>query len=158
MASNIRGLRSASKEFSLMVSGEYGVSLLDVVISIALLGILFSISIPAISDRYSRYALKVATSTLRGDIEILIAKVLAQEQQFNLEINRLGYTIKPVTGEGKVTREFGHNIEALLPNGEPHLLKFYGSGVVSPATIALQKGGVSCQIIISLRGRSRVSC
>lgn len=93
--------------------------------------------------------------------EILKLKYILENSQ--QEALSLGHEIKVELDSNSVNTSSAKQKSYDLPQGlqfkpAPRTIRFFGSGVNSPATVFLHSDSSECRLVLSLRGRIRVKC
>lgn len=135
-----------------------GFSLVEVLVTLGLISILASLAAPHLSAHAHRLVLRSEASAMRLFLERCAAYALSAQAPVEVALAKDSLTARHPGGAalGGHTLQHGATLEP-LSQGESSLL-FYPSISASPATMVLTRGGISCSIILSLRGRVRFVC
>ena len=135
-----------------------GFSLLEVITVLAICGVLVGIAAPQLRAFTTKTYLRGEAISLRLFLEKAVAYALASRQQVTVRLsdNKLYATTDSGDRIGLLSFRHGVTIEpSSIPNRS---MVFRPSISASPATIDLQRGDLSCSVVVSLRGRVRVAC
>lgn len=150
---------STTREFKGVLS-PLGFSLLEILITLSLVGLAVTLAVPQFTSASNRLALRSEANSLRLFIERFGAYSLASKLQVNLKISSdsLSATIKDGQIIGTHSIKRGAQITLPMTNGASSSITLYPSISASPTTLVLSRRGSSCSIIISLRARVRTVC
>ena len=137
---------------------QHGFSLLESLTVLAFTGVILAISIPKASDISRRLNLKSEASSIRLFLERCLSFSLSSRRTVQVAVNQSD--LLAATEDGiplfsyklKQGVTFTGNLNARDP------LFFYQTISASPKTLTINKGSLSCSIVISLRGRIRFTC
>jgi type II secretory pathway pseudopilin PulG len=137
---------------------ERGVSLLEVIAVLAFLGILLSISVPTIATFSGRTYLRRETVAARLFLERAYAHALAFRQPITVTIENASLTTRSENGQLVERLSLRRKVLLRPESVRDGRILFYPSITASPATLRLTRGASQCSIVISLRGRTRITC
>lgn len=140
-----------------------GFSLLEALVTISIISVLATIAVPQVSAQSKRLALRSEASSLRLFLERCSAYALTVRSPVEVVLSPRNLSPSTLSAQhqngpllGNYTLQNGVTLEPLA--GGATSLLFYPSISASPATLVLNKGGISCSVVISLRGRIRFVC
>lgn len=135
-----------------------GFSLLEALGTISIISTLATIAVPQINAQVKRLALRSEASSLRLFLERCSAYALTVRSPVEVALSPSTLSAQRQDGSllGTCTLQNGVTL-APLAGGATSLL-FYPSISASPGTLVLNKGEISCSVIVSLRGRIRFVC
>jgi prepilin-type N-terminal cleavage/methylation domain-containing protein len=135
-----------------------GFSLLELTACTAIASIVIGIAVPHTVSFLNQLYLKGEATSVRLFIESAYAYALSSQQRVNVSLNQ--NTLQGLTESGEAVGRYStRNRVTINPDSvSGRTLSFYPTIAASPATIQLSRSGHSCSVIISLRGRARVSC
>lgn len=124
----------------------------------SIIGLLAALAVPQVSAYITRLTLRSEASSVRLFLERCSALALTARTQVNVAVSSTALAAQHLNGAliGTYTLQKGVTVNPLA--GGATSLLFYPSISASPATLELSKGGRSCSIVISLRGRIRFVC
>jgi hypothetical protein len=124
----------------------------------AIAGIVIGIAVPHTLSFLNQLYLKGEATSVRLFIESAYAHALSSQQRVNVSLNQ--HTLEGRKESGEVIGRYStrHRVTINPDSVSGRTLSLYPTIAVSPATIQLSRSGRSCSVIISLRGRARVSC
>ena len=138
-----------------------GISLIDTLVALTLLGSLALVSAPTLSDLQRSRTLRSETEELRLFLEQLALNALQREERYSLDFTSTSIAVNIASGPHAGTvpskRPLKSPITVVSPLGL-NQLAFHSSGAASPATISLTDGKQYCSLYVSLRGRVRSQC
>ncbi len=141
---------------------QHGFHLLDVLIGIALTSTLLMVTVPQLGVIRANSLLKKEIQNLEAAVYRLILLAEQREEDLALSIKNYEFTATPIKNPNEILirHHLKDNVAFLsnLPTKFPQRVSFYRSGVVSPTTLRLSSGNISCLIKISLRGRLTSLC
>lgn len=130
-----------------------GLSLLEILVSLSLLGLFAMLSLPHLVGLKAS-SLQRETAQLAAKIERAIINAGSSHQLYTLKVNDnvlVAYRNDSIVE--KMILKAG-----TVVSGPTAGIKFYPSGVASPATLLISREAQQCAIKISLRGRVTTSC
>jgi prepilin-type N-terminal cleavage/methylation domain-containing protein len=135
-----------------------GFSLLELSVCTAIVGIVIGIAVPHTLSSLNQLYLKGEATSVRLFIESAYAHALSSQQRVNVSLNQ--NTLQGLTESGEVIGRYStrHSVTINPDSVSGRTLTFYPTIAASPATIQISRRGRLCSVIISLRGRVRVSC
>ena len=135
-----------------------GFSLPELIICMAITSISVGIAVPRTLSFLNQVYLKGEATSVRLFIESAYAHALSSQQRITVSLTPYMLEGRRESGEllGRYSTRHRVLIDPDSVNGRT--LAFYPTIAASPATIQLSRSGRSCAVIISLRGRVRVSC
>ncbi len=139
------------------ISAIKGYSLTEVLIGIAISSILFSMSIPSLSEINTLRFLKHESHKVKHELEDVLVKAQIENTDHEVIITQTSITSFQ---KGNPLPFFEYNFPKKIQTDlrTPLKVSLYKSGVASPTTITLKSGATTCKIKISLRGRVTVLC
>lgn len=138
-------------------SGNTGYTVLELAISVGLIGILISIGLVSVRET-------LLTNRLRSEAQILAQAMTNFLGLAQIRDERLVLAIYPESfqiyrgalgGEVIIRHRFRGPIHASAPDGPITLAP---SGAITPATIEIGWNGSVCRIVVALRGRTNIEC
>jgi prepilin-type N-terminal cleavage/methylation domain-containing protein len=137
---------------------QRGFSLLESLIVLAFTGVILAISIPQASDISRRLNLKSEASSIRLFLERCLSFSLSSRRTVQVAVNQSDLLASTEDGTPLFSYKLkqGVTFTGNLTAREP--LFFYQMISASPKTLTINKGSLSCSIVISLRGRIRFTC
>jgi prepilin-type N-terminal cleavage/methylation domain-containing protein len=135
-----------------------GFTLVEMAAVIAVCALLLSATVPHIATISTRSALNTEALGLRLFLERAYAYALASRTQVTIECAPRQLTARLSQGDIVATHKVGHGAELKSKSLSDGKLLLHPSIATSPASLELTKGARSCLVIMSLRGRIRISC
>ena len=129
-----------------------GYSMIEMALVLVLAGLAALVALPTLGSARDRQLVKKESMKLASTIELLVAASFQSAAEHTLVLSEEGYE---VIGELAGRRKLPLTLQI---ESAPQELSFYRYGVVSPATVALKTSRNLCLVIVSLRGRVRVTC
>ena len=137
---------------------ERGVSLVEVAAALAVTTLLASVAIPQLSGLLTRTSIHSEALALRLFLERTYIHVLSSRQGVSIDCSEQILVARRETGEPVATHLVRRGITLDVASIPERKLLIHPTGTTSPATLELKKGTMSCLVIMSLRGRMRVTC
>lgn len=139
------------------ITSYRGDSLIEILIATAVVGILTTYALSSLREVNHLKFLKQEARKVQHAVEDLILKAQGQLIDHELIISTNYYITKEKNNSQILsTYYFPKGVIAAISSSQT--VSIYKNGVVSPSTIVLNSSGLSCRIMISLRGRVRVLC
>ena len=139
-----------------------GVTLLELLLALAITGILAALALPGISALHDRLQVEAAARALVGAHHRARGVAVADPRVTVLDLTAARLTLRAVEAPGDTTPRWEADGPAALQvqaAGLPRTVSFAPSGValgVSNATYTLRRGNAVRQVIVSRYGRVRV--
>lgn len=130
-----------------------GFSYVEVIAVVAITATLLSISVPSFINVNRSGLLKHEAKKLQLVLEDSLTRALLQKEEIDFIGSASSYLIIDSVGNKLVTGNFKPGITL-----KPKTIKFYPSGVQSPATLHIKNKNKDCQLVLSIRGRVKVIC
>ena len=137
---------------------QKGVHLLDLLIAILLITAIGAGSVPSLRALLRTNELQRQTQLLKFRLQTLITESLLHGQDAQATFGGSWYEIIPPDNSRATIFKLPGSITALLKSQSSQVIKFYKSGVASPATIEITSKDKKCQLTLSLRGRLLETC
>lgn len=145
--------------FCTISSKKKGFALFEVLIALALFGLLAAISVPSLGKQAERHKLRSESQALHRDLQRLILQSSYAGKQINLQLTAQSYKAYfPADMQELFSKNLHKLVRIDLGHNTSNEIKLYPSQVTTPATIKLLGADSSCQITLSLRGRVRLEC
>jgi type II secretion system protein H len=139
-------------------NSQTGFSLLEVTTVLAIVGVLTAVAVPHLRSFTIYTYLRGESDSLRLFLEKASGYALASRQQVTVRLFETNLRATSDSGELLGTHTIKNGV-TLRPDSAPERkLLFRPTISASPATVELLRNGRSCSVVISLRGRIRVSC
>ena len=137
---------------------QRGFSLLESLLVCAIISILIGSASISIQAYATKLLLRHDTHRLKLFFEKHYARALNQREQIVISVDttKAQAIIKSTKKIGNLI--FSPNTQVLLQGNEAISIFLHPTVAASPKTIRLRRGGHECRVVISLRGRFRVSC
>lgn len=132
------------------IGASQGTSLLELLLGVALIAILSYFSIP----RSNGNSLKREVDSLLATINELISSSRSKELPIELIFSGTSYHSEASKGGVSVK----HNLSPGIQIDRHSPIRFYPNGVSSPTTLTIRSADKQCALVLSLRGRVRVTC
>ena len=135
-----------------------GFSLLELIIALGITAIAGTTATLQISGIHHRSVLRAEATSIQMLLEESYLAALAYQHEVlvHLEAQRVYTSLNHVRTRGSHTLR--KNVSLVLAPGQSSTIQFHPSISATPATLTLQSHALTCQIIISLRGRIRTTC
>jgi Tfp pilus assembly protein PilE len=136
---------------------EWGLTYLDLLTGLSILGLLLVISIPRGTNLYTRKTLIREARLLATNLDHLsqLAHITASKTYFK-KIST-GYRGEDNQNRLLFIRNLPPGFTLTITNN-PQLITLFPKGTTTPTTALLTKSGFKCRVVLSLRGRSQVLC
>jgi len=127
--------------------GQKGFTLLELMVTVSVLGILVAIATPSISRWLENAAISNASSTLVAHLKQARHKAIASNQSINVQFTTSGYTLDACTVAGSEDCSTHKPVRIALSSYSSHLsligttpvnLTFTSSSMITPANIELR--------------------
>lgn len=135
-----------------------GFSLLEVMLVLAITLILASSAALTLSANHRHNILKAETAAAQLFLEEIYAYALAYQQNITLSLSPLRIATSQNLGVQRSSYSFRHNVTLDLLPTQSKTLQFNSAISATPTTLTFQYHDRTCDLIISLRGRIRLSC
>ena len=135
-----------------------GLHLVETAIFLTLLGALYLVAVPVISEQRNLGILREETRRLRLLAEDLVLAAMQQNTEMHLTILESSYQVSNDEDTTSIPTVVDPSVRLELRASSPTRVAFYPTGSVSPARIVLRQDDRSCTISISLRGRVQGKC
>lgn len=134
-----------------------GFSFLELLVALAIGGIVSYLSVISLVQAASATTLKNEANRIAALLELCTIKALLLREDISLKSHPNELIARTISNPKKplIRRNIRGGTEVRL--GRPEL-RFYASGVASPATIRIQNRSHRCRVVLSLRGRAQVEC
>ena len=137
-----------------------GVTLIELIIGLVILGLLSSAAIPAVTEWRDRYLVQAAAGAIAGAHNRARIRAVLEGQVIELEVRPDSLLLR--VGSGSTTTAWsaaGPVGLGVTMSSPPRILSFAPTGVTigfANATFVVTKGGARRQVVVSRLGRVRV--
>jgi len=135
-----------------------GFTLLEVLAALSIVSISLVTAASSLATYQRKSKLSRTASSLRLLVERTYSHALATRQEITLVVKPTAAVSLTRAGDTLERLPIRAPIEPLLKDTAAQELNFYPSISASPATITLRSGAHVCQVVVSLRGRTRTVC
>jgi type II secretory pathway pseudopilin PulG len=135
-----------------------GFSLFEVMVVLTITMIIAGGTILAISTFHRRNILKSETFAVQLFLEEIYARALAYQSDISLSLAPTRIATNQALGSQRRSYSLRHGVILVISPTQSKTLQFTSSISTTPATIKLQYHGLTCDVVISLRGRIRTTC
>ena len=143
-----------------MRGGQRGVTLVEVVVVLLVLGILMGSAVPTVGAALEGYRVGGATADLYAAVHLTKARARAQgvTHALVLEPDGRGFRVVADPGGDPQTVEGPHRLVDGAVATSNITIQFSSKGFAVPAgTITIRSGGETRRIVVNLLGRARVA-
>jgi len=139
------------------IKTERGITYLDLLAGLSMMGLLLVISIPNGADFYGKKTVAREARLLAANLDYLSQLAHITARKAFLKKTASGYRGEDNHKRQLLTRHLPSGITLELSNNIQSITLF-PKGTTTPTTALLSKGEFECRVILSLRGRSQVVC
>lgn len=135
-----------------------GFTLLEMLTALSIISIGLATAAISLATYQRKTKLSRAASSLRLLVDRTYSRALAAHEEITLLVKPTEAVSLTRAGDALERLPIRAPIEPLLKDTTAQELQFYPSISASPATITLRSGAHVCQVVVSLRGRTRIVC
>ena len=135
-----------------------GFSLLEMMIVLATTLILDGTAALTVSTHRRRNILKAEMTAVQLFLEEIYAHALAYQQDLTLSLSPFQMATSQTLGAQRSRYLFRHGVTLALAPTQSKTLQFNSTISATPTTLIFQYHDLRCNLVISLRGRIRLSC
>jgi Tfp pilus assembly protein PilE len=129
---------------------QKGVHLLDLIIAMLLIAVIALGSVPSLRALLHSNELQRQARLLKFRLETLLTDSLLYGHDTAATFGGTWYEIVPADNNKATIFQLPESITALLRSQNSQTIKFYKSGVTSPATIEISSKDKKCQLTLSV--------
>ena len=135
-----------------------GASLIELLLSMAITSILFSIAAPSLSSLRGREHVLAESARIRLALEQGYISALAHDAVVVASFGDHGVDLVFARGPSILHLSPPPGVTVRMKSPDQKEIAFYPTHAATPATVLIESGSLTCSIVVSLRGRVRSLC